>query len=123
LPNKGRELTANTLARLLRRFDIAPRTIRGETDTFKGYLRAFFEDAWSRYLDPIPSIPACSTVTSSQPAQTLQETQFSEASHATAVTVSKSAPEPLFKGVVTPVTVEGPEQATRATRKVVIGEL
>jgi hypothetical protein len=121
--NKGRELTANTLARLLRRFDIAPRTIRGETDTFKGYLRAFFEDAWSRYLDPIPSIPACSTVTSSQPAQTLQETQFSEASHATAVTVSKSAPEPLFKGVVTPVTVEGPEQATRATRKVVIGEL
>jgi hypothetical protein len=121
--NKGRELTANTLARLLRRFEIAPRTIRGETDTSKGYLRAFFEDAWSRYLDPTPSFPACSNVTSSQPVRTLEETQFPETSHATPVTVSRSESEPLFKGVVTPVTVEGPVQATRTTKNVVIGEL
>jgi hypothetical protein len=121
--NRGKEFTATTLARLLRRFDIAPKTIRTEADTFKGYLRADFEDAWSRYLDPIPCIPVGSIVTSSQPAQTLEETQFYETSHLTPVTVSKSASEPLFKGVVTAVTVEGPVQATHATKNVVIGEL
>ena len=116
-------LTVNTLARLLLPFDIEPRTIRFDTDTFKGYRRDFFEDAWSRYLDPIPCNPACSTVTSSQPAQTLKEAQFYETSHVTPVTVSKSASEPLFKGVVTPVTAVSPVQVTITTKRVVTGEL
>ena len=48
--NHGREITTNTIARLLRKFEIAPRTIRGDARTFKGYHRDFFEDAWARYL-------------------------------------------------------------------------
>lgn len=44
------------LARLLRPFEIMPRTIRLEAAqvrgaTAKGYLREHFEDAWRRYLD------------------------------------------------------------------------
>lgn len=87
--NRGKGLTANSLARLLRPFEIAPRTIRGETDTFKGYRRDFFEDAWSRYLGPIRCNPACSTVTSSQPAQTLKETRFPETSRVTPLRFQK----------------------------------
>ena len=121
--NRGKGLTTNTLARLLRRFDISPRTIRGEKDTFKGYLRTFFDDAWSRYLDHFPSTQAGSNVTLSQPVETLKETQFPETSHATPVSVSNSTSEALFKGVVTAVTVEGPVQATRTTKNVVIGDL
>jgi putative DNA primase/helicase len=46
----GRPITANTLARLLAPFTIAPETIRMGDRTPKGYQRARFEDAFSRYL-------------------------------------------------------------------------
>ena len=46
------------LARLLRPFEIAPRTIRLNSapvqgSTAKGYLRSDFEDAWGRYLGDV----------------------------------------------------------------------
>jgi hypothetical protein len=47
---RGRPLTQSGLARLLRPFDIAPRDIRFGSSTRKGYYKANFEDAWSRYL-------------------------------------------------------------------------
>jgi hypothetical protein len=47
---RGRALDSPGLARRLRPMEIRPRTIRIEPDRAKGYFRADFEDAWSRYL-------------------------------------------------------------------------
>jgi len=47
----GKPLTARGLARLLKPFGIGPKTVRlSPTNTPKGYDRADFEDAFSRYL-------------------------------------------------------------------------
>lgn len=43
-------LDARGLARWLRPYGVAPRTIRMGGTTIKGYHRRDFEDAWSRYL-------------------------------------------------------------------------
>jgi hypothetical protein len=48
--NKGRPLNEHNLGRLLRPFEIKSRTIRLADGTPKGYVRADFVDAWSRYL-------------------------------------------------------------------------
>jgi Protein of unknown function (DUF3631) len=45
----GRQLSLATMAKLLKPFDIRPRTIRTASGTPKGYLRQDFEEAWSRY--------------------------------------------------------------------------
>ncbi len=121
--NHGREITPNTVARLLRKFDIAPRTVRWGGNTFKGYFRDSFQDAWARYLFPSSSAPELSAVTPSQSAETLNETQFSEPSHAPSATLQKSEAEAAFKGLVTAVTVQAPIQAPHAARAVVTGEL
>jgi hypothetical protein len=48
---RGNELDARSLARLLRRYTIRPRTIRLDNgSTPKGYHREQFRDAFSRYL-------------------------------------------------------------------------
>jgi Protein of unknown function (DUF3631) len=52
---KGSPLTAAGLARMLKQFDIRPRDLRINGGILKGYERASFEDAWSRYLPPIDS--------------------------------------------------------------------
>jgi hypothetical protein len=52
----GKPLTAHGLARLLAPFHIAPVSIRMGDKTPKGYLRAAFTEAWSRYL---PGKEAC----------------------------------------------------------------
>jgi hypothetical protein len=46
----GRGLLAHDLARLLKPYGIRSRTVRVEGSALKGYARADFEDAWSRYL-------------------------------------------------------------------------
>jgi hypothetical protein len=51
--NHGKEITANNLARQLGKFHIYPQSIRIGDKTPKGYRRADFEDAWSRYC-PLP---------------------------------------------------------------------
>ncbi len=43
------------MARTLRGYGIASRTVRVEDNTRKGYVRSDFEDAWTRYLSPLPS--------------------------------------------------------------------
>src|SRR5262249_17357847 len=49
--NKGKPMSPVSLARTLTAFEIAPRTIRlDDGSTAKGYLREFFEDAWTRFL-------------------------------------------------------------------------
>jgi hypothetical protein len=47
---RGKPITATGLARLLRPFGVASKTIRIGTDTPRGYERADFADAWHRYL-------------------------------------------------------------------------
>jgi hypothetical protein len=47
---RGRALDARGLADRLRPKEIRPRTIRIGEDRAKGYVRADFEDAWSRYV-------------------------------------------------------------------------
>jgi hypothetical protein len=48
----GKAITANSLARLLAPYGIAPTTIRVGTKTPKGYQLADFADAFERYLAP-----------------------------------------------------------------------
>jgi hypothetical protein len=48
----GKPITANSLARLLAPYGIAPTTIRVGTKTPKGYQLAGFADAFERYLAP-----------------------------------------------------------------------
>ena len=55
----GKPLTKNGLARLLKPFEIRPAgTIRVGDRTGKGYQRANFKDAWSRYLSPTTVTPS-----------------------------------------------------------------
>lgn len=50
---RGRPLDARGLANLLRDYGIRSETLRISTGTAKGYKRAAFLDAWSRYLSPL----------------------------------------------------------------------
>jgi hypothetical protein len=65
----GKPLTVRGVARLLRRFGIAPGTIRAASgETPKGYRRDQFKDAFARY---VPVLPA----TTPQPAESLDFSQ------------------------------------------------
>jgi hypothetical protein len=50
----GRPLSPATTAKLLKPFDIGPRTIRTASGTPKGYLRQDFSEVWSRYCRSAP---------------------------------------------------------------------
>jgi len=70
---KGEPLDARGLAYRLRKYGIEPKTIRDGDRVFKGYTRAQFEDAWSRYLDPLgtaamASVTSVTTDTLGEPA-------------------------------------------------------
>jgi hypothetical protein len=54
---EGRGLDARGLARLLAPYGVRPRTVRDRDTTPKGYTRADFEDAFTRYLRPPPESP------------------------------------------------------------------
>ena len=55
----GKPLIKNGSARLLKPFEIRPAgTIRVGDRTGKGYQRADFKDAWSRYLPPTAVTPS-----------------------------------------------------------------
>ena len=45
----------------LKPFGIAPSTIRVSERTVKGYHLAMFEDAFGRYLDPVPASQGVTT--------------------------------------------------------------
>ena len=59
---RGKPLTTNRLARVLKPFDVRPKTLRIGVTTTKGYDVGWFKDAFARYL---PSTPD-PTVTPSQ---------------------------------------------------------
>jgi Protein of unknown function (DUF3631) len=65
--NRGKPITQNGLAGLLKDFQIKPRTIRTAAgDTAKGYLLAWFEDAFERHLGARAQRTDPQTVTPSQ---------------------------------------------------------
>jgi len=98
----GRGLSANNLARQLRKYSVHPQTIRVGAETPKGYRRADFEDLWSRYC-PLPPIQ---TATPQQPASLLAETAFSNRNTSSSVSVAKSAPNPHEQRAVSDVAVQ-----------------
>lgn len=51
----GKPLTARALARLLNPYGIGPRHARDGSTTVRGYYAVDFEDAWARYVPPVPA--------------------------------------------------------------------
>ena len=51
---RGSPMTQNSLARLLKKFDIGPIDIHFSTGTLKGYYRSALDDVFARYLSPHP---------------------------------------------------------------------
>jgi hypothetical protein len=51
---RGEALDARGLARLLKPYGAKPEKLREGEDTFRGYRRESFEDAWARYLSASP---------------------------------------------------------------------
>ena len=51
---RGEALEARGLARLLKPYGVKPEKLREGEDTFRGYRRGSFEDAWVRYLSVSP---------------------------------------------------------------------
>jgi hypothetical protein len=47
---QAKPISKNQIARLLKSFGIRPGTKRDGKETFKGYYRSQFEDAFARYL-------------------------------------------------------------------------
>jgi hypothetical protein len=54
---QGEPLDASRLASMLKPYGIRPKKIREGEDTYRGYCRAWFEDAWARYLPADPEDP------------------------------------------------------------------
>ncbi len=51
---RGEALGARALARFLKPYGIKPEKLRDGENTFRGYRRGSFEDAWARYLPATP---------------------------------------------------------------------
>ncbi|MGC2344921.1 MAG: DUF3631 domain-containing protein [Mycobacterium sp.] len=62
--NKGEALSPRGLAARLHKYGIKPKLHKVDGDVFRGYARAQFEDAWSRYLQPPLGPPPLESVTS-----------------------------------------------------------
>jgi hypothetical protein len=54
---QGEPLDASRLASMLKPYGMRPKKIREGEGTFRGYRRAWFEDAWARYLPADPEDP------------------------------------------------------------------
>jgi hypothetical protein len=48
----GKPITQTAIAKLLKRYGIQPKKLRFGEETARGYERAWFEEAWERYLPP-----------------------------------------------------------------------
>jgi Protein of unknown function (DUF3631) len=64
--NRGKPITENRLARMLKEFQVRPRTVRTTNERAKGYQLAWFEDAFGRYLSPVAAKAPFQSVTPGQ---------------------------------------------------------
>src|SRR5262249_40746937 len=113
-------LTATTLSHLLKKYEITPRTVRRGEATAKGYQRAWFADAWDRYLAPETPFPLNSGSETSHPSQCSIHaglTHFSETSQEGCVTFRKSEESPVFTRVVTGVTGQKGDKGVLQVKK------
>lgn len=129
---QGKPISARTLVRLLRPFDIIPRSVRsGKTEQFRGYKREWFEDAWSRYLpvekDPpepsSPSSPPSNVSHVSQANNGAGQTHFLDVSQKDAGTDEKSEESPIDTRVGTHGTDKTPGTREKEGEPRVKGEL
>jgi hypothetical protein len=116
--SKGRGLSPNNLARLLKKYHIYPTNLRVRVNVPKGYRRVDFEDAWERYCShpkttSPPSSPPNSTATPLQAASSLNETPFSNRYTTPDVADRKSAPNPHEHRIVAAVAVQKPGDAKK----------
>jgi hypothetical protein len=100
---RGFPLTATSLARLLRPFDIRPRDLRFDGGILKGYARVDFEDTFARYLLPQPPISDSEEQQGQQAAVYAASGDFSEGQHNPLVAPAKSEESPVNTGVVADV--------------------
>ena len=63
---KGNPMTANTLSKMLKPFDIRSGLIRDGADVYRGYKQEDFEDVFKRYLPSSPAAVGDETVTTLQ---------------------------------------------------------
>jgi hypothetical protein len=108
----GKGLSANNLARQLKKYSIYPQTIRIGSDTPKGYRRADFEDLWSRYCPP----PPIQNATPPQPASSLAESSLSSRNTRPNVAVAKSVSTPHESSGVAAVAVQNRDRAASEVR-------
>jgi hypothetical protein len=83
-------MTANNLARQLKKYRIGSLKIRLGNETAQGYRRGDFEDAWTQFCPILP----IQTGTTEQPASLLADTAFSNRNTHSSVPVAKSASDP-----------------------------
>ena len=101
--SRGKPMTARALASQLKPFKIAPHTIRPDaTRTAKGYKRNDFINVFSRYL------PHVLSVTTSQPAETLDFSQNLSVTNGADVT-DRNSPKPAVSNVCDVVTDRTPQ--------------
>jgi putative DNA primase/helicase len=102
----GKPITANSLARLLGRFEIISRTIRlSSNQTAKGYYRSDFDDVFGRYLPPQGVTPsqsnndghcdALQSVTSQEPVTFQKASQLNSDGDCDVVTYSEPRREAI----------------------------
>lgn len=106
---RGKEISPTVLARLLRKFDIYPRKIRGVDTTPNGYLRESFLDAWGRFLPAVPLGTDSEGEQMEQPSVYAGETPFSKVEQEGRVPLQKSAGPPMFTRVVPNVPLQNPD--------------
>jgi hypothetical protein len=103
---RGKSITQNGLARLLKPFEILSKTIRIGESTSKGYTSEQFADIFNRYLPPTDPIQS---VTTSQPAPIKALRAFQSVTRSDDVTVAnRCKPSPVKECDV--VTVENMEK-------------
>ena len=107
----GKPITKHQLAKLLKRFEIASKTIKlGSTKTLKGYALDQFSDAFSRY---IPS----QLVTASPPNNGAGLSPISKRNHTLGVTSSKTSETRAGAGSLRGYELETPKTQVRACER------
>jgi len=87
--NRGKPITQNGLARLLKPFEVTSKLIRSGDDIFRGYTQNQFIDAFGRYLPPVTPITPIQTVTVLQPTPVKDLLDFQSVTQEDNVTVTK----------------------------------
>jgi len=94
---RGKPITQNTLANLLKPFEISSKTIRLGTETFRGYTLDQFTDAFNRYLSSTTPFQS-DTMTQIAPVKGLRE--FQSETHTENVSLGKQRKPASIKDCV-----------------------